>query len=181
MSAIQAAIGELEARRAEIDQIIVRLKGLCEPAVVTDADRGRMVSAIQRMEPLSPVTVSGRGPAPSTNSIEPVRAGGAKVLPPGSRLELVYQAVRKHGPASAVDIAEQLGIDRQGVSVALNTLKVRGMVTLRGRSTTAQWSIVARRPLETASTGEVEVVWNGTKERLGQAPSLAAARETRVR
>jgi hypothetical protein len=171
MSAIQAAISELEALRMEIDQVISGLRGLCERGVVTAigpvVDRGRVAAALKA---LAPASVE-----------EPVRRPGAKALPPGSRLDLVYQAVRKDGPTSAVAIAARLGIPREGVSVSLNTLKVRGMVTLTGRSTTAQWSIVARRPAETASTNELEVVWSGTKERLGQAPGLAAARETRAR
>jgi len=192
MSAIQAAIVELEAHCAHVQGVIVELRLLAR--VVDDAHAPAVTGG-----PDTKTTTS--APVPTTLTDAMARAKRApKAAPADVSQTAILQTLRAYGtPVSLTVLIKALGRSGYQLKPHLDALIRLGGVVKSGQTSSTRYALPTK-PRSGAGAGTqaappvgppsangrrahpetIETVWNGTKERNGEAPSILPPRERKA-
>lgn len=196
MSAIQAAIVELEAHCAHVQGFIVELRLLAR--VVEDAHPPTVTMGSRRDTATTLVAAVQATPTRAT----PRAKRAPKADPAEVSQTAILQTLRAYGtPVSLAVLVKALGRSGYQLKPHLDALIRLGGVVKSGQTSSTRYALPtkprsgaaagtqAAPPVgppsangRQASSGGFEVAWNGTKERNGQAPPIlsAAGRERKA-
>ena len=179
MTAILAAIVELEAQRERIRTLIVDLR-LHARAVEASYDdtpdpTPECTTAPAAQAPRRAVRTSPKGRTPDATSV---------------RDRILAHLGQAHGPTCRADIVTGTALTLGRVAQPLTRLVADGLVVATGHTNTSRYALATGSgagtragsargsgPRRTVDEASVEIAWNGTKERNGEAPTLTPARE----
>ena len=102
---------------------------------------------------------------PARAAKKPTVAAPAMPVPLGGLRGRVLLQLRASSPTTAEEVGLKCGIRKSAASSALQALQKSGLARLTGKSHRAQWTAVPHQ----AAEPEMEVVWNGTKDAMGEA------------
>lgn len=156
MTMIHGAIVWLTDRRARIDQAIEILQRLVEEAAVTPAP-----------QPTPRPRQKANGTPVKTKAATTPAAPQRPQT--GSTAHAVAQLLKRAGPLSPREIRQAADMSSSEVWHALKVLSTRKLVTATGSTNDWRYQVASN----------FDVVWNGTKDRNGDAPSLVGDRVTR--
>ena len=183
MTAISAAIVELEAWREKLSRLIADLRlhdraiELSYPAkgdvAVPPPPRAAAPTAIVTARPHG----SSRSTAATPSATPPVRRNGRRITALSSAVssELVAALVATMRPMKTLELVAATKRPEHQVRAALKELVRARRVTKTGATNTLRYALPHVSAKPKADDG-LETVWNGTKERNGQAPPLSGAR-----
>jgi hypothetical protein len=172
MTAIDAAIVELEAHREHVCQAIRMLRRFAQ--VVEEAHEPTPNPVPDRAEDTPPSEAT-----------------------PASPLVAIAEALRISGqPLRSIDLCARTALPRETVREGLRELVTRSVVRASGKTSARVYTMARPRQGTAAGTqaalsvgpspangtptrDAMTVVWNGTKERNGDAPSILPPRERR--
>lgn len=151
------------------------------------AEQARLTAAIAALEVLARADAQAApvmAPVPTRQPKTAKRAKPAQppapvvkpdTLKPGSPSARVRADLAKHGPSTTAALVTSTKLDAKQVLNALQRLRLAGLVSCSGARGSYVWSLV--NPINgrpSGSTVAYETVWNGTKERNGDAPGLSS-------
>lgn len=97
----------------------------------------------------------------------------------------VLALIRKHAPVSARELIAYSGLKRSHLASSLKRLASAGRAAVSGSTTAARWRLLTPKngqPVKAAASSldGSNVVWNGSMERAGKAPSLLGDRSQKA-
>lgn len=138
--------------------------------------RQRIDQAIEILQQLVGETATPAAPAPvrKTNGtpVKPkaaARQTASQRPQNGSTAHRVAKLLKSHGPLSPREIRQTADMTSTEVAHALKVLSTRKLVTSSGSTTNRRYEVA----------GNFDVIWSGTAERNGDAPSLLGDRAQR--
>jgi hypothetical protein len=182
MTAIDAAIVELEAHREHTAQLIAAMRRFA--AIVETAHTPDVVTV-----PTPPT--ADNLPRPATRAATAAKAD--QVLP--SEYARIIEALRRAGkPLSKSELTKAAKTTDYRLTLALKRLVTDTRVVAHGATSARVYTLANHTPRSGPAAGtpsgpaggsgpdprrspEFETVWNGTKERAGEAPTLLLPRE----
>lgn len=194
MSGIQAAIVELQAQVSRLTGLIAELELFAQSADLSHQtpsappftfDQAR----IDRARRAEQDGVAGKLPGPTvahcaTPTQAPRRAKDIVMTLPEQHDRIdrdVLRFLRASGPIGARKIRAGLKLSESQFKGAVARLRDQHLVRLTGTRNSAKWSAApnapgAKQQATKANGTEFETVWDGTKDRHGEAPSLIGDR-----
>lgn len=175
MNAIEACRAELVTRRNLTDAAIHALD------MLASTYRGQALALAEAAEP------DDVKPTPKPEAVKVARRPKPASLAPAksSPRAMILEALCDE-PLTLADMAMLTKLTPKAVNNAVTRLVASGQIERCGRGIYREVSAstpkqhASTRAGEPASSGEFGTVWNGTKERNGQAPTLVAPREQKA-
>lgn len=160
MTTVHCTIEYLAELRSVIDRALVSLKALVGTS-----------TPLANEEEAPPATLVARQQTNGT-PVKP-KAAPASATPQkpqtGSMAHQVAKVLKRKGPMSPREIRAVSDLTSSQVGYGLAALRQRKLVTAEGITNNRRYTLAPN----------FDVVWNGTKERNGEAPSLLAGRDSK--
>jgi len=178
MNFIEETLRALELRQARITCAIAALQALDPREWEGLSAGGREATGARPVQPRAAKKPAG-APAPKVKTEQP-KSTARPILPPvsrgptpGAQAAILGVLAAAGRPLSKSEIIDRAKLTAFQVKHTTGVLLDIQKVVLTGHGRAAKWSL-AQTTLPKSSDPELESVWNGTKERAGQAPGLSS-------